>query len=154
MRLWLHSRTFSGGASIICSKSIFDSEKQKRVGVSDVKQLTGLMSLANEAMKSSLLTCSLSAVSMFTSTVLLAYKHTQTQIKVERGQKMSHVHSWMNSVAPANETHYMKYCTFGLHNDSTHSVLPHSRKVISRGGGREKTAFRGVKRNVKASRHE
>lgn len=35
-------------------------------------QLTGLMSLFSEAMKSTLLTCSFSAVSMFTSTVLLA----------------------------------------------------------------------------------
>lgn len=39
------------------------------------------MSLFSEARKSSLLTCSFSAVSMFTSTVLLAFnKHTQTTI--------------------------------------------------------------------------
>lgn len=44
--------------------------------------LTGLMSLFNEAIKSSRLTSSFSAVSMFTSTVLLAW-NTNTQKKLK-----------------------------------------------------------------------
>lgn len=57
----------------------FYKDKHKEEGESDVEKRTGLMSLLSAAMKSHLLTCSLSAVSMFTSTVLLAYRHKHTQ---------------------------------------------------------------------------
>lgn len=114
---------------------------------SDAEQLTGLMSLFSKAMKSSLLTCSFSAVSMFTSTVLVAYKHKHIIIiQVERQQIMSHFHSWMNSMAHLD-------CT--MCQETVRS--PQSRKVRPRGGregGREEQAFRGVKRNVTAIRHE
>lgn len=66
---------------------------------------------------------------------------------------MSYFHSWMNSTALANEIHYMKHCTFRLHNVSGDNVLPQSRKVRARGGGREEKVFGGVKRSVTAFRH-
>ena len=46
----------------------------------DTRQLTGLMSLFREAMKSSLLTCSFSAVCRSTSTVLLAYNTANSEL--------------------------------------------------------------------------
>lgn len=95
---------------------------QKRYTERDVKLLTGLMSLFSELMKSSLLTSSFSAVSMFTSTVLVAYnKHNVTQIELANNN------SYLCSLA--NESHYMKYCTVRLHNVSADNVLPQSRKV-------------------------
>lgn len=119
--------------------------------ISSERELTGLMSLFSEARKSCLLTISFSAVSMFTSTVWVAYNnnnkhnHTHTHtIQVERQKIMRYSRSGMNSMPLANEIHYTKYGTFRLH-DSLETVrsLRAERSEREEEGGKSKCSEEG-----------
>lgn len=107
---------------------------------------TGLMSLLSDAKKSHLLTTSFSAVSMFTSTVLLACRHKHTHmhnkdVSRRQGQR------WCGNIAAAKESRV---------SDSEHREIAQTERPEweREGGGGAGWRFGGTERKVIAIRQE